>query len=285
MIGATLSPLMRTASRLTLGAVAAGISLTSTAQSQSDDPVLQDLTAAIAPFLGTWSGVFTTQDHEFWQVEDYVCFPGCPPGVRARMTALLDDPANDELPVSALMGQATGYAAEHLAGSLTPLGLEIQQANDPLSDPKMRCEPYGFVREVTNPLPMRMRQDGEQLVILYEEWSLLRTIHMDGRPHPELQTPSLLGHSVGRIEDGELIVETTAINPGWISDFSRGGHSGELTAVERYRVAENPRRLELELTLEDPVTLTEPYTIIKTWLYTPEVELLIDRCGELPTKY
>src|SRR5690606_32355551 len=32
---------------------------------QTDDPA--------APFLGTWSGVFTTTDHEFWKVEDFAC--------------------------------------------------------------------------------------------------------------------------------------------------------------------------------------------------------------------
>jgi hypothetical protein len=236
-------------------------------------------------FLGIWSGVFTTQDHDHWQIEDFVCFPGCPSGVRARMTALLDDPANDSLPVDALMGQAIAYAAEHLAAVLTPLGMAIQQANDAPDDPKLRCEPYGFVREVTNPLPLQIRRDGQNLVIRYEEWSLLRIIHLDGRERPSNATHTLLGHSVGRIENGELVVETSGINPGWISDFSRGGHSGALTATERYRVVDSPRRLELELTLRDPEVLTAPYVIEKTWLYTPEVEIVQDRCGELPGKF
>jgi len=248
-------------------------------------PALAQNADPAAPFLGTWSGVFTTQDNEYWQIEDFVCFPGCPAGVRARMTALLDDPANDATPVEALMGQTMGYAGEHLAAVLTPLGKQIQAANQIENDAKLRCEPYGFVREVTNPLPIQIRRDGENLVVHYEEWSLLRIIHLDGTPKPEFETPTLLGHSVGRIANGELIVESSGINPGWISDFSRGGHSGNLTATERYRVLDNPRRLELELTLRDPDILTEPYTIVKTWLYTPEVELVQDRCAELPGKY
>ena len=39
------------------------------AVAQTDDP--------FAAFLGIWSGVFTTQDHEFWGFEDFTCFPGC----------------------------------------------------------------------------------------------------------------------------------------------------------------------------------------------------------------
>jgi hypothetical protein len=50
-------------------------------------------------------------------------------------------------------------------------------------------------------------------------------------------------------------------------------------------VLDDPRRLELELTVEDPVTFTEPYVVTKTWLSTPEVELLQDSCGDLPGIY
>jgi hypothetical protein len=244
---------------------------------QSDDPA--------APFVGTWSGVFTTQDNEFWGLEDYACFPGCPPSVRNAMSALLDDPANDERPVGELLGRAMGSAVGDLIAILTPLGKQIQQANEPTTDPKFYCQPYGFVREVTNPLPITISRDGEHLLVEYEEWSLLRSIYMDGRPHPEHHTPTLLGHSVGRIEDGALIVETGGITPDWFSDATHAGHSGELTAIERYTVHEDPRRLELEMTLEDPLILTEPYVVTKTWLYTPDVELVQDRCAERPGKF
>ncbi len=240
---------------------------------------------AAAPFLGTWSGVFTTQDDPFWGVEDFICFPGCSTGMREFTIRLLDDPANDKVPTGALMGRASGFAADELAAILTPLGKQIQAANKPETDPKLHCQPYGFVREVTNPLPMRIQRDGEHLLVRYEEWSLLRTIYMDGRAHPEYQTPTLLGHSVGRIENGALIVETAQVTPDWYSDYTHGGHSGELTAVERYTLHDNPRRLELELTLNDPVTLTKPYVMTKTWLFTPDVELIEDRCAELPGKF
>lgn len=258
--------------------VAAAIALAGgAAAAQTNDPA--------APFLGTWSGVFTTSDHEYWQVEDFVCFPGCAPAAREHMRELLADPANDELPVGALLGQAFGFAAEHIASILTPLGKRIQEANELDNDPKLHCEPYGFVRQVTNPLPMIIRRNGEHLVFEYEEWSLLRTVFLDGRAHPVDRTPSLLGHSVGRFEDGALVIETTGVHAGWISDATEAGHSDRLRATERYTVHDDPRRLELELRLEDPLTLTEPYVIVKTWLFTPDVELVQDRCGDLPGQF
>jgi hypothetical protein len=111
---------------------------------------------------------------------------------------------------------------------------------------------------------------------------LLRNIYLDGRPHPEHKTPTLLGYSVGRFEDGALIVETKSLTPDLISDNTQAGHSGELTAVERYTVHDNPRRLELTLTLTDPVTFTKPLVVTKTWLYTPDVDLLQDTCSQQP---
>lgn len=259
--------------------ILAGLALAapSGASAQSADP--------LEPFLGTWSGVFTTQDHEYWTAADLACFVGCPLEMYAQLSELLADPANDSIPVMALSAQATAAWLTEFEATLTQRGRQVREANVPESDPKfLNCQPYGFVREVINPLPMQILRDGEHLLFLYEEWSLLRPIYMDGRSHPEHRTPTLLGHSVGRVENGVLIVETEGVTPDRISDATLAGHSGELRGVERYTVRDNPRRLEVTLTLEDPVTLTEPLVMTKTWLYTPDVELVQDTCFQQPGK-
>ena len=241
--------------------------------------------APLEPFLGTWSGVFTTQDHEYWTFADIQCFVGCSLDFYNRLSALLADPANDSRPAMALAGEAGAAVAAEFEATLTPLGRQVRDANVPESDPKfLNCQPYGFVRQVTNPLPMVISRDGEHLLVRYEEWSLFRPIYMDGRAHPEHRTQSLLGHSVGRVENGVLIVETTRVSPDRVSDESQAGYSGDLTAVERYTVRDNPRRLELTLTLTDPAMFTEPLVATKTWLYTPDVELVQDTCGQQPGK-
>lgn len=240
---------------------------------------------SVEPFLGTWSGVFTTQDNEYWTFADIQCFVGCPQFFYDGLSKLLADPANDALPAMALSGQASAAALATLDALLTPAGKQVRAANLPENDPKfLNCQPYGFVREVTNPLPMQISRDGEHLLVRYEEWSLLRPIYMDSRPHPLQSTPTLLGHSVGRVENGVLIVETARVTPDLLSDMTHIGHSGELTAVERYTVRQNPHRLELTLTLTDPVTFTKPLVVTKTWLYTPDVELVQDTCSQQPGK-
>ena len=270
-----MAPLFR---RSLVGAlVGALVALPFGASAQTADPV--------EPFLGTWSGVFTTQDHEYWTFADLQCFVGCPLDFYDHLSALLADPANDVRPAMALSGESEAAWLAAFEATLTPLGRQVREANKPENDPKfLNCQPYGFVREVTNPLPMQIRRDGEHLLVRYEEWSLFRPIYLDGRPQPMHRTPSLLGHSVGRVENGVLIVETARVTPDLISDTSQAGHSGELTAVERYTLRDNPHRLEVTLTLTDPAMFTKPLVVTKTWIHTPDVELVQDTCAQQPGK-
>ncbi|HUQ51482.1 MAG TPA: hypothetical protein VM692_04620 [Gammaproteobacteria bacterium] len=238
-------------------------------------------------FTGVWSGAFTTQKNEFWELEDLTaCFPGCTPTARAYYASIIEDPANDAKPVQELWGMATAFMREELAKKSTPDGVAIQTANTEANDPNFRCEPYGLARAAVNPLPIEISRDGANLKIRYEEWNQTRTIYMDGSRHPKNLMPTRLGHSVGRYDGDALVIETKGVEPNLYYDFqSGGGHSAEATFVERYVIEEDPRRLELDLTITDPVTLLQPHVIHKTWLATPEIQLVEDRCGDVPGKF
>jgi hypothetical protein len=202
-------------------------------------------------FEGIWSGVFTTQDNEYWQVEDFTCFPGCTPASYRYLVGLLDDPANDDKPLDELTGATREFMRKELARKSTPDGVALQNRNTPENDPTLLCKPYGLVREAVNALP-----------------------------DPE-RTP--LGHSIGRYESDALVVETVGISPDIYYSFqSGGGYSGETRVAERYTLEDDPRRLHLEMTIDDPVTLREPHVITKTWLWTPDVELIEDSCKDVP---
>jgi hypothetical protein len=241
---------------------------------------------SVTDFLGIWSGNFTTQDNEFWQVEDYTaCFAGCSPASRRHFADLLDDPANDDRPVRELWNETTTFMREELAGKSTAEGIALQSANTEANDPTLLCKPYGLVRAATNPLPVEFSLDGDELTIRYEEWSQSRTVYLDGRSHPADLTPTRLGHSIGRIDGEALVVDSIGVSADIYFSFQSGGaYSEQVHVVERYTIRQNPRRLVLELTVEDPVTLNEPYVLEKTWLYTPDVEMVEDRCGDVPGK-
>lgn len=236
-------------------------------------------TAARADFTGVWSGYLTTDSHPFWQFEDVSCFPGCPAAIRERMTAALDDPTNSGR-IAEVQAEVRAFGDQYTAGLMTPDGLARLQASAAAAAAlDTYCEPYGLLREAMNPLPFRIRDEGGRLIFEYEEWRLTRTIHLDGggRP-PEVATP--MGFSVGRYEGGALVVESTAFTGDYYPG-RRGSFSDAAKIVERYVIHEEPRRLVLELTITDPVTLTAPYVWTKTWLYTPDVELVRDSCEDV----
>jgi hypothetical protein len=56
-------------------------------------------------------------------------------------------------------------------------------------------------------------------IVLAPERGGARRIYVDGRKHPDLRTwtPTGSGHSVGRIENGELVADTVGIVPGVVT--------------------------------------------------------------------
>lgn len=89
-----------------------------------------------------------------------------------------------------------------------------------------------------------------------------RVAWTDGRAHLDAgDTPLYYGHSVGRYEGDELIVETKnfTFDPNGIDYMTNVPSSWRKRVIERYsRIA--PDRLRLVLTFEDPEFMTEPYT-------------------------
>ena len=124
-------------------------------------------------------------------------------------------------------------------------------------DPLLQCVPPGMPPTMGNPYPMQfIEQDGNILLHL-EEFDNVRTIHLVPDAAPRAPTP--LGYSVGHWEEGTLVVDTTDINYPY---FNRVGvaQSASVETLERFTVSEDGRRLDYELTITDPATLTEPVT-------------------------
>lgn len=229
----------------------------------------------------------TTPEHEYWKVEDFIsCWAGCPKASYDLLVSLLDNPANDDKPWEQINGQFNRHMREHLASISTPRGVELQQGSTNENNPSINCHDYGYLRQSINPLPLQMVMDGDVLRINYEEWNLSRTVYMDGRSFPAMIEPTRLGYSIGRYENGDLVIETRGISQEIYNPFhGGGGHSDQLTGVERYSLKEGGRIMAVEITLTDPVTLKEPYVFYKQWVATPDISLLEDFCTDIPGEF
>jgi hypothetical protein len=81
------------------------------------------------------------------------------------------------------------------------------------------------------------------------------------------------GHSIGRWEGDELVVDTTlfADHPSTSGDGVPGG--AQKHVIERFAVNEDGRRLDIDVWIEDPQYLAEPFNDSLQWDYTPELQL------------
>lgn len=236
-----------------------------------------------AAFEGVWSGWLTTQEHPAWQVEDYLCFVGCPKAAYDHLAAALKDPQNDDRPLDELSAEARTFIADWLRAHSTPAGLALMEGDTGPADANGECRPHGLVRAATNPLPLAITRDGNTLTLTYEEGNRTRTVFLGDRTFPDPLEHSSLGYSIGRIdEDGALVIETRGLLASTyppITINAAGGHSDQLRSIERYTITPGDTpMLTLELTLEDPATLTEPYVYFKRWIATPQVVLRTDGC-------
>jgi hypothetical protein len=134
-------------------------------------------------------------------------------------------------------------------------------ASDPVG---AGCRPYGMPRVMSaTPYGPSFLITPEIIVILLGDET--RRIYMDARPHPggDDAVSSWEGHSVGRWDGEMLVIDTASIYAGNY-DQSNARHSDQIHVVELIRQIDQ-NTLENQITVEDPVMLTEPWTVHKQY--------------------
>ncbi len=135
-------------------------------------------------------------------------------------------------------------------------GFSLGETNDPVLT---RCYPPGVPRIYFHPYPFEVVYTARETIMLYEYDHTIRRVYTDGRPNPEDPVMLWLGNSVGHWEDDTTFVVTTVgIEERTWLDRSGYQHSDQLRVTEVFRRIDN-LNLELDITMEDPVALTEPW--------------------------
>lgn len=121
---------------------------------------------------------------------------------------------------------------------------------------------------------------GGDIVMLRNEWfDVERTVFMDGRGHPGGgERSDVQGHSIGWWEGDTLVVDTTHFAD-HRSPYQTGVPSGaQKHVVERYARSDDGTRLTVDVLLEDPEYLAEPFRGSLEWSYRPDLDLLSFDC-------
>ena len=162
---------------------------------------------------------------------------------------------------------------------LTPEWEKKYQANndkvaqDRFPDPVSFCgTPSGFPRLMAIPDAYEFVVRPEQTWILTENGPNVMRIYTDGRPHlgPDDIWATYMGDSVGHWEGDTLVFDTIGLNGDGHTILDRTGltYSDKLHVTTRIHKIDADT-LEATLTLEDPVMLTRPWTLVKHYRKQP----------------
>jgi hypothetical protein len=131
------------------------------------------------------------------------------------------------------------------------------------------CWPAGVPIMMTRVWPIQMIQLPTSVFMISELMNSLRIVYMDGRPHsdPDIVVPSFNGESIGRWEGDTLVIDTTGFRDDhhWIQDRAGIPASDALHVVERIKMQNEGKRLEIEYTLTDPKIWVGDWKLTKHW--------------------
>ena len=131
------------------------------------------------------------------------------------------------------------------------------------------CRVSSVIYTMQGPFPFEIYQTPEMIVFKLEYFDQTRIIFMDGRPHPPKDAPhSNLGHSVGRWEGRDLVIETTHLLPSTITNNGLD-HSENAIFVERYRLSDDGKTLEGTQWFTDPETVNNNGARYMKWNAQP----------------
>ena len=92
----------------------------------------------------------------------------------------------------------------------------------------------------------------------------VRHIYLN-QQHSSRVTPSWFGDSVGRYEGDTLVVDTIGLNTRTFVDNFRTPHTDQLHVVERFRMVDGGRAMEVQVRVEDPGAFTMPWNAIQRY--------------------
>jgi hypothetical protein len=156
-----------------------------------------------------------------------------------------------------------------------------RQARAAADIPTASCLPAGIplLTISSAAYPLKIVQQPDLIVILYEWFGEVRQVFLDGRSVPANPNPTWLGYSTARWDRDTLVVETTGFNgKAWLD---AAGHPAteDLRITERYQ-RRDVGHLDVTLTIDDVKAYTRAWAVTLHLHLLPDTELLEFVCNE-----
>ena len=129
-----------------------------------------------------------------------------------------------------------------------------------------RCYPAGVPSFLLFPAnPVRIVQTPKEVLMIWQQNAEIRRIALN-RPHSQNPKPSWYGESVGHYENGDtLVVDTIGMNDKTYVDNYRTPHTTQLHVIERFKLINDGRTIEVNVHVEDPGAFTTPWSGVVTY--------------------
>lgn len=164
---------------------------------------------------------------------------------------------------------------------LTEKAIAAQAAYDILTqNPSAQCIAPPTPTMLAAPYLNEIELGEDVIFIRNERFNVERRIYMDGRGHPQDGERSNHGHSIGWWEDDVLVVDTANFAANRAPFFGRPARAEGVPSglskhvVERFQLSEDGTHIVIDVTLEDPEYLAEPFVETLRWYYAPHFEYL-----------
>ena len=130
--------------------------------------------------------------------------------------------------------------------------------------PGQACKPSGVPYYMLSGGPFYFVQTPKEVILVEEGERHARHIYMDV-PHSANPKPTWYGESVGRYDGDTLVVDTVGMNDKTYIDGYRTPHTEKLHVVERWRMIDDGKTLEVHMTVEDPGTFYKPFEVMRRY--------------------
>jgi len=250
------------------------------------------ITAAFLPALAQQAGTpnFAQTTSVGWVgTSDTLLPPALGPG------PVLADPAHPRISnaVAAETGkQPTFHFGDARSPILQPWAQEaLRKRDDEILGGKpgytraVSCWPLGVPAFLLGPVqPYFFVQTPKEVLIIWQEDHQVRHVYMNV-PHSARVTPSWYGESIGHYEGDTLVVDTIGLSEKTYVDHFRTPHTDKLHVVERFRMIDGGKMLEVNIHVDDPGTFTSSWNAVQRLRHVEDGPMLEGRCGENNRNY
>jgi hypothetical protein len=132
--------------------------------------------------------------------------------------------------------------------------------------PSSSCVPAGvpLFMGYGGPNPIIFLQTPKEVWLIFQSDQQIRRVYMNV-PHSKNPKPSWYGESVGHYEGDTLVIDTIGMNDKTVVDVYRTPHTDKLHVIERWRMVDGGKAMEVVFSVDDSEAFNRPWTAMRRY--------------------